>query len=218
MKKTTLLCLTLFCLNTSHAARIPPKTTADLVIKQSQQSDFVLTHPNRFQENKPWILVGIKSQRLKHYDHWGRLVKNYVISTATRGAGEVENTYQTPRGHHTICEKFGENAEIRTIFTAREETPWRYSMKLHEEYPKKDWILTRIMWLCGQEEGKNKGTNEYGQVVDSYQRYIYIHGAGDHTAFGTPSSLGCVRMQNEEVIELFNQVGTSTDVYIDENL
>ncbi|WP_434779214.1 L,D-transpeptidase family protein [Neisseria sp. Ec49-e6-T10] len=190
---------------------------ANLLSQQMLSPDFAQTHANPYTANAPWLVVGAQSQSMKYYDAWGRLVKTYPVSTAKNGVGEVENTYQTPRGHHKICEKIGEGVESRTIFSRRQATQWKYSEQLHKENPKKDWILTRIMWLCGQEEGKNKGYNQYGQVVDSYKRYIYIHGAGDHAPFGVaPSSLGCVRMVSEDVIELFNESNLGMDVLIKE--
>ena len=190
----------------------------DYIVYEAQNPDWVATSPNPYTPDAPWLLVGTRTQTMKQYVSWGRLEKQYPISTAKRGVGEIENSYQTPRGHHKICERIGDNLPARTIFSRRQATEWRYSKELHEQYPKKDWILTRILWLCGQEEGKNKGYNNQGQVVDSYKRYIYIHGSGDHAPFGvTPSSLGCVRMISEDVIDVFNQTKLGTDVVIEEN-
>ncbi len=190
----------------------------DYIVYEAQNPDWVATSPNPYTPDAPWLLVGARTQTMKQFDSWGRLEKQYPVSTAKRGVGEIENSYQTPRGHHKICERIGDNLPARTIFSRRQATEWRYSKELHEQYPKKDWILTRILWLCGQEEGKNKGYNTQGQVVDSYKRYIYIHGSGDHAPFGvSPSSLGCVRMISEDVIDVFNQTQLGTDVVIEEN-
>lgn len=189
----------------------------DYISYLSQNQDWAQTNPNPYTANEPWLLVGVQTQSMKHFDSWGRLKAQYPISTAKRGVGEIEHSYQTPRGHHKICERIGDGLPAREIFSRRAATGSQYSRELHEQYPKKDWILTRIMWLCGQEEGKNKGYNTRGQVVDSYRRYIYIHGAGDHAPFGVaPSSLGCVRMISEDVIDLFNNSKIGTDVYIDQ--
>jgi lipoprotein-anchoring transpeptidase ErfK/SrfK len=146
----------------------------------------------------------------------GTLEKRYDISTAKRGVGETQNSYQTPRGWHRICEKIGDGAASDTIIFRREVTPWKYTPELHAEYPNKDWILTRILWLCGQEPGLNQGSRD-GVLVDSYARYIYIHGAGRHVPMGTPTSLGCVRMTSEAVIELFERTPVGMEVLIDEN-
>lgn len=191
----------------------PTEDAGQWVQQIQNEAPLIPTHPNRFAYRKPWVLVGVRTQSLTLYDEYGREEKRYVVSTAKRGVGEVQDSYQTPRGWHRICQKIGDGAPIRTIISRREVTPWQYTEELHQQYPTKDWILTRIMWLCGMEDGFNRGGN-----VDSYERYIYIHGAGDHAPFGTPSSLGCVRMQNEDVIELFNRLPVGTDVYIDENV
>ncbi len=189
----------------------------EYIIYEAIRPDLTITHPNPHTEQAPWFLVGVRTQSMKHFDSWGRLIKEYPVSTAKKGIGEVEHSYQTPRGHHKICEKIGDGLAPRTIISRRQPTEWFYTEELHKQYPKKDWILTRILWLCGQEEGKNKGYNNYGQVVDSYRRYIYIHGAGDHAPFGiAPSSLGCVRMNSEDVIDVFSRAPIGTDVVIDE--
>ncbi len=189
----------------------------EYIIYEATRPDFIITHPNPYTNEQPWFLVGVRTQSMKHFDSWGRLIKEYPVSTAKKGVGEVEHSYQTPRGHHKICEKIGDGLAARTIISRRQPTEWFYTEELHKQYPKKDWILTRILWLCGQEEGKNKGYNTQGKVVDSYRRYIYIHGAGDHAPFGVaPSSLGCARMNSEDVINVFSRAPIGTDVVIDE--
>ena len=105
-----------------------------------------------------------------------------------------------------------DGVEPDTIIYRRQITPWKYTPQLHAEYPNKDWILTRIMWLCGQEPGLNQGGD-----VDSYDRAIYLHGSGSHVAFGTPTSRGCVRMRNEDIIELYSLTTTGLDVLINEH-
>lgn len=170
------------------------------------------TRPNARRYGAPWILVGVKSQTLKLYDGWGRQQREYVVSTARKGVGELSGSYQTPRGWHRVCERIGAGVEADTIIFRRKVTPWKYTPELHAQYPNKDWILTRILWLCGEEPGKNQGGE-----VDSYNRAIYIHGAGEHVPWGSPSSLGCVRMKNPDVIELFDATDNGIDVLIDEN-
>ena len=213
--KNRLSCLLLgacIWLSAGPALAAPADEAASWAQQNQSAAPLIRTHPNRFTYGKPWVLVGVKSQSLTVYDGYGREDKRYVVSTAKRGVGEQEGSYQTPRGWHRICQKIGDGAPSRTIIFRREITPWQYTEELHQQYPNKDWILTRIMWLCGMEDGFNKDGS-----VDSYNRYIYIHGAGDHTPFGTPSSLGCVRMQNDDVINLYNDLPVGTDVYIDEN-
>ena len=181
-----------------------------------QQTTLHPAWPNPRTPGAPWIKVGVRSQTLSVFDEAGMLIQRYPVSTAKRGVGEVQNSYQTPRGWHRICEKIGDQAAADTIIFRREVTPWKYTPELHAEYPNKDWILTRILWLCGQEPGLNQGSRD-GVLVDSYARYIYIHGAGRHVPMGTPTSLGCVRMTSEAVIELFERTPVGMEVLIDEN-
>ncbi|WP_024301682.1 L,D-transpeptidase [Pseudogulbenkiania sp. MAI-1] len=200
-----------------HAAEpppveVPPPAEAGFLLAQQTAGPLLATRPNPQQYGKPWILVGVKSQSLTFYDGWGLVQHRYSVSTARNGVGELVNSYMTPRGWHRVCEKIGDGAEENTIIFRRQVTPWKYTPALHAQYPDKDWILTRILWLCGMEPGKNQGGD-----VDSYDRAIYIHGAGEHVAFGTPTSLGCVRMRNPDVVELFQQAELGTDVLIDEN-
>lgn len=155
-----------------------------------------------------WIYVNTKLQQLFLYDG-NVLLAQYPVSTAKKGLGEVQGSEQTPRGWHCIEKKIGKDAPINTVFKARVATGEIYSDALAAMYPTRDWILTRIMWLSGLEEGKNKG-NE----VDTFARYIYIHGAPDSARFDMPSSHGCIRMYNDDLIALFNAVEENTRVYI----
>jgi len=184
---------------------------ASFVIDAERSGPLQPTHPNAHRYGAPWISVNARTQTLTIYDGWGRETRRYQVSTASRGLGEQEGSYQTPRGWHQVCEKIGDGVEENTIIFHRSATPWKYTPELHREYPNKDWILTRILWLCGMEPGKNKGGS-----VDSYDRAIYIHGAGAHVPFGSPSSLGCIRMRNREVVELFATTPLGTDVVIEE--
>jgi len=137
------------------------------------------------------------------------VIKQYTISTAKNGPGEQMDSECTPRGKHLIHEKIGAGCEANTVFVGREATGELYHPELREQFPDRDWILTRILWLSGCEAGRNKGGN-----VDSYDRYIYIHGGPDDVAMGVPGSRGCVRMQNDDMIELFDLVETETTVNI----
>lgn len=183
----------------------------DFVMRQ-QTLPLQTTVANPRHYGTPWIKVGIRTQTLTLFDSWGRVQHHYVVSSAKNGVGEQVNSYQTPRGWHTVCQRLGNGAAPGTIIFRRKVTPWKYTPAMHAEYPNKDWILSRILWLCGQEPGKNQGGD-----VDSYDRAIYIHGAGDHVQWGTPTSLGCIRMRNQDVIELFNDTNNGIDVLIDEN-
>jgi L,D-transpeptidase YbiS len=92
---------------------------------------------------------------------------------------------------------------------SRRPTGEVYSPQLRALYPGRDWILTRIMWLCGLEPGKNRLGN-----VDTMRRYVYIHGCPDEDPMGVPSSRGCIKVRNEELIRLFDLVPVGTPVTI----
>ena len=139
-------------------------------------------------------------------------IKQYSISTAKNGSGERKNSECTPRGEHVITEKIGQAAKENSVFVGRIETNELYNPKLRDFHPGRDWILTRILWLSGTEEGKNKGGD-----VDSHDRYIYIHGSPEDIEMGYPGSRGCIRMRNSDVIELFNLVNVGTRVTISES-
>ena len=136
-------------------------------------------------------------------------VKHYTISTAKNGLGETLNSEKTPRGWHIIRAKIGQGCPINTVFAARRPTGETYSPKLGKHNPQRDWILTRIFWLSGLEPGKNRLGN-----VDTMRRYIYIHGAPDESPMGTPESRGCIRMHNQDLIELFNLIPVGTKIEI----
>lgn len=158
------------------------------------------------------IEVSIKDQTLALFDD-DKQIKHYSISTAKNGPGELVDSECTPRGKHIVTEKIGDGAKENSVFVGRVETGEIYMPALREPHPERDWILTRILWLSGTEEGKNKGENE-GVCVDSHERYIYIHGSPDDVEMGIPGSRGCIRMRNDEVIELFDLIEVGTEVVI----
>lgn len=207
---TIALLLFMFLPNLTHA--ITPT-----FLERVQLRPIIAPKKNPRSPNSAWIHISIPQQTLTLFDEQGYSRLHVRISSAKNGLGEIEGSYQTPRGWHTICDKVGDGAPIDTILYRQKITPWRYTPQLHTEYPEKDWILTRILWLCGLEEGKNRGQNEWGQVVDSYQRLIYIHGAGSHVKWGTPTSRGCIRMPSLDILELFPIVENGLEVFIDEH-
>jgi lipoprotein-anchoring transpeptidase ErfK/SrfK len=157
------------------------------------------------------IKIFISKQQLILFDEEDS-IKQYSISTAKNGSGERKNSECTPRGEHIIAEKIGEGAKENSVFVGRIETNELYNSKLRDFHPRRDWILTRILWLSGIEEGKNKKGD-----VDSHDRYIYIHGSPEDIEMGYPGSRGCIRMRNSDVIELFNLVNVGTRVTISES-
>lgn len=152
--------------------------------------------------------IKISTQKMFVYQH-EKLLTEYIISTAKNGAGEQRGSGQTPLGWHIIRAKIGRHCPVNTVFVGRRPTGEVYEPKLRQQFPERDWILTRILWLSGLEVGKNR----LGQV-DTMQRYIYIHGTPDEVMMGVPGSKGCIRMRNENIIELFEKIPSGTRVLI----
>ena len=153
-------------------------------------------------------MINIKAQTLTLTGNT-ELKKTYKVSTAKNGPGEIEHSQCTPRGRHRVHSKIGGNAPINSVFVGRQWTGEIYTSALHKKHPERDWILTRIIRLSGLEEGYNKGAN-----VDTLQRYIYIHGTPSTTILGKPGSHGCIRMDNNELIEIFEEIDLNTAVEI----
>ena len=154
------------------------------------------------------LVVDVANQAMHHYQA-GALVKTYVISTAAKGLGEIKGSEQTPRGRHIIRAKIGANHPINAVFIGRRFSGEIYSPELAKQYPNRDWILSRILWLSGLEVGKNRL-----KECDTMQRYIYIHGSPDDQIQGMPASHGCIRMRSNDIIELFDRVPANTEVLI----
>ncbi|HSD59686.1 MAG TPA: L,D-transpeptidase [Burkholderiales bacterium] len=157
------------------------------------------------------IRVSIASQTLDLLDDAGRLLKRYSVSTARNGAGELSGSFCTPRGRHMVRAKIGAGAEPNTVFVNRRPTGEVWRPELATQFPNRDWILTRILWLSGCEPGFNR----LGER-DTMRRFIYIHGTPDTTELGRPGSIGCIRMQNRDLVELFDRVPVRTEVEITE--
>ena len=150
----------------------------------------------------------IATQKLFVYDH-DKLIREYPISTGKNGAGEVFGSEQTPRGLHVIRAKIGSDCLPNTVFVSRRPTGEIFSPEMRQNFPTRDWILTRIFWLSGLEIGKNR----LG-LVDTMRRYVYIHGTPDDVPMGIPGSKGCIRMRNQDIIELFDLIPVTTKMLI----
>ena len=137
-----------------------------------------------------------------------KIIKTYSVSTAKNGAGELSGSGCTPRGWLKIRAKIGEGLPLNSVFVGRRFTGEIYTPELALENPKRDWILTRILWLGGLEPHKNR----YGNV-DTTWRFIYFHGCPDELMDGTPKSHGCIRLKNADMLDLFNRVTVGTKVY-----
>lgn len=158
------------------------------------------------------ITISLAEQRLRLFDDYGRVVRAYPVSTASKGAGEERGSYCTPRGAHLIRAKIGEGLAANTVFVARRPTGELYTPQLGEQFPGRDWILTRILWLSGREPGRNRLGS-----VDTMRRYVYIHGSPDSAAMGAPGSHGCIRMRNADIVDLFDRIPVYTPVEITED-
>lgn len=153
--------------------------------------------------------ISISNQILSAFED-DKLVFEFPVSTALNGVGCEEGSGKTPLGKHIIRAKIGAGEPINSVFVGRRPTGEIYCESLAQTYPKRDWILSRILWLCGQELGVNRLGN-----VDSMARYIYIHGTPDSEPMGLPKSHGCVRMRNEGVMALFDWVPSGCPVMIE---
>ncbi|WP_162049879.1 L,D-transpeptidase [Fluviibacter phosphoraccumulans] len=158
------------------------------------------------------IEISVAAQTLQLLDDAGQLLRQYTISSAAKGVGEQMGSYQTPRGRHRIRARIGDGLPLGAVLRGRRPTGEICTPELMAVQPDRDWILTRILWLCGEEPGKNRG----GQV-DTMRRYVYIHGTPDSAVLGVPGSHGCIRMRNTDLVDLFNRVPVGTPVNISES-
>ena len=155
------------------------------------------------------ITVHVPSQTLTLRDASGAVVMQTRVSTGKNGVGEQLGSEQTPRGWHVIRARIGAGLPPDTVLVGRRPTGEMFSPALRAAHPERDWILTRILWLSGLEPGRNR----LGKV-DTMRRYIYIHGCPDEDPMGVPTSHGCVKMRNNEIIELFDRAPVGTRVLI----
>ncbi len=155
------------------------------------------------------IVVRLSTQRLDLFDDAGRVVRRYAVSTALRGAGEVSGSFCTPRGRHLVRAKIGAGCPENAVFVRRRPSGEIYTPELGAQFPGRDWILTRILWLSGCEAGFNRLGKR-----DTMRRYIYLHGTPDAVPVGVAGSHGCIRMRNADLLELFERVPVGTAVEI----
>lgn len=155
------------------------------------------------------IEIDLRAQTLTLFDDADKILRRYRVSTSKNGAGERNGSFCTPRGRHVIRAKIGAGQPENAVFVRRRPTGERWSPALHAQYPDRDWMLTRILWLSGCERGRNR----LGEV-DTMRRYIYIHGAPETAEMGRPGSIGCIRMRNPDIVELFDLVPPFIEVVI----
>jgi lipoprotein-anchoring transpeptidase ErfK/SrfK len=155
-----------------------------------------------------WLRVRLSAQELDLLED-AQVLARFPVSTAVKGAGECLGSEQTPRGRHAVREMIGAGAPTNAVFVGRQPTGELYGPELRAANPGRDWILSRVLWLDGLEEGRNRGGE-----VDTLARYIYILGAPDDEPMGVPHSHGCIRMRNEDVVALFEAVSVGMLVEI----
>lgn len=158
------------------------------------------------------IEIKINLQHLDIIDNNEIRIKSYRISSAKNGVGQERGSFCTPLGKHIIRAKIGSGQPINTVFIKRRPTGEIYTPDLGAHYLGRDWILTRILWLSGRELGFNRLGS-----VDTMRRYIYIHGSPDNINMDKPGSIGCIRMLNADLLELFDIVDVGTEVNINQN-
>lgn len=154
-----------------------------------------------------YIIVSIDAQELYYYEG-NVLEKTYTISTSEKVPSCEQNSYGTPWGMHKIAEKFGEEVELGTVLKERKpigKKYWEYQTSAQDER----LVTSRILWLQGLESGLNLGDG-----IDSYSRYIYIHGTNCEHRIGSPATLGCITLKNEDVIKLYNKTSCESLVWI----
>ena len=172
--------------------------------------DFIASKYSKEKLDK-FIYIGVKRQKLYLFEA-NLISKIYKVSTSSKGAGNEISSYKTPLGMHYIYEKIGDNAPIGTLFINKKNTNKIIKIDSLTMHKNKDEITTRLMSLMGKEMNINKGGS-----VDSFKRGIYIHGTSNEKTIGQPSSHGCIRMKNNDIVELFNIVDKQTPVFLFNN-
>lgn len=154
------------------------------------------------------LFVSIENQKMYHIKE-GAIVKKYIISSSEYGTGSESGSNKTPLGLHKVKEKYGDETPINGRMIGRVFYGQIATLYNDKTKSKTDDVTSRIFWLEGLENGKNKG-----EGIDSYKRYIYIHGTSEEGRLGTPASHGCIRMKNNEVIDLYKTIAIGTLVLI----
>jgi len=145
-----------------------------------------------------WLRVDISKQSLYWMSVNNEILRSWPVATGLAGVGEQEGSGCTPRGWHRIRAKIGAGEDIRAVFRGRRPTGEIWSSELAAQFPDRDWILGRILWLCGEEPGFNRGGR-----VDTQRRFIYLHGVPDTKPVGVPASQGCVNLHPAAMLEVF---------------
>lgn len=155
-----------------------------------------------------WLEIDTQRQVLRCW-HGRSLYQQCRVSTGVAGIGQQEGSGKTPQGWHYVRAAIGAGLPDNAVFRGRRWTGEIYTDALATQYPSRDWILTRILWLCGLEKGKNRGGR-----VDSQRRYIYLHGTPPDQPMGEPKSHGCIRLRNVDLHIVFRFAELGTPVWL----
>lgn len=157
------------------------------------------------------ININVTQQQLKLLDEDGKLIQQYPVSTSKYGTGSENGSEKTPLGLHRIKDKLGGAMPVNEVYINRVPHGSLEECQQRGDNLPDDVIMSRILWLGGMEPGRNQGG-----YVDTYQRYIYIHGSNHEDSIGTPESIGCIRMRNQDVVDLYRLVEVGSEVLIEE--
>ena len=158
------------------------------------------------------LYVSLSDQKMHHIKA-DKIIGTYIISSSRYGIGNQSGSQKTPLGLHRIKEKIGDDTPLNGRMEGRVFHGEIATIYTDQTKSMTDDVTTRILYLEGLEEGKNKG-----EGVDSYERYIYIHGTSEEGFLGRPASHGCIRMKNIEILELYDKVKINTLVYISSSM
>ena len=182
-----------------------------LCLNSYSQTEIITKIDNYLNKNVKYdnlLFVSIENQKMYRIQS-KNIIETYDISTSKYGIGNQMGSNKTPTGLHKINSKYGHKTPVNGRMIGRVFYGQIAKIFSDTTTSKTDDITSRILWLEGLENGINKGDN-----IDSYKRYIYIHGTSEEGRIGMPSSHGCVRMKNKDVIDLFNEVAIGTFVLI----
>lgn len=154
--------------------------------------------------------IDLSAQRLRLHEA-GQVRCVFPVSTAANGPGEIQGSGCTPRGPHRVRARIGAGLPRGAVLRARRWTGEIWTPQLLAQHPGRDWITSRILWLSGCERGRNR----LG-CVDTFRRYIYLHGTPSVAELGTPASHGCIRLSDDDIIALFDLIPPGTDVDLHE--
>ena len=150
--------------------------------------------------SNPWLLIDIERQLLYLIES-AEIQQQFTISSSKYGVGCEQDSFKTPYGAHVIADYIGDSQPLGAVFSARQATGEVAEIIQTKQATEQDLILTRILRLQGLEPGLNCGPG-----IDSFERFIYIHGTHEEGLIGNPASHGCIRMANEDIVRLFAQV------------